>query len=135
VIASFPGCRRNSLATYVRSNCYFRCQKTGSTNQISKHCHMTILRPNCIIHWNKIKIGEQMDGLTDRWTDRQMDVTNCFIPLAHKMHAGKLYMLDILPYCWSFLRHKRFWTYVVYINYTTMFHKHGSIILFSLEVI
>jgi len=56
-----------------------------------------------------------MDGLTDRWTDRQMDVTNCFIPLAHKMHAGKLYMLDILPYCWSFLRHKRFWTYVVYI--------------------
>jgi len=29
--ASFPGHRRNSLATSVISNCYFHCQKVGST--------------------------------------------------------------------------------------------------------
>ena len=31
---SFPGHRRNGLATCVSSNCYFHCQKVGSTNQI-----------------------------------------------------------------------------------------------------
>jgi len=32
--ASFPGHRRNGLATCVSSNSYFYCQKFGSTNQI-----------------------------------------------------------------------------------------------------
>ena len=45
LVTSFPGRRRNSLATYASSNCYFHCQKVGSTNQISEHCHVTILNP------------------------------------------------------------------------------------------
>ena len=40
-LASFPGHRRNGMETSVSSNCFFRCQKVGSTNQISKHDHMT----------------------------------------------------------------------------------------------
>ena len=35
-IASFPGHRKNSLATSVSLNSYFCCQKVGSTNQISE---------------------------------------------------------------------------------------------------
>ena len=50
-LASFPGRRRNSLATSVSSNCYFRCLKVGSTNQISEHSHMTTIQPNCVMHW------------------------------------------------------------------------------------
>ena len=49
-IASFPGCRRNGLATSVSSNCYFRCLKVGSTNQISECSHMTTVKPNCVMH-------------------------------------------------------------------------------------
>ena len=44
-----PGCRRNSLATCMSSNCYFCFQKLGITNQISEFCHMIIVKPN---HWN-----------------------------------------------------------------------------------
>ena len=33
--------RRNGLGTYTSSNCYFRCQRVGRTNQISERCHMT----------------------------------------------------------------------------------------------
>ena len=50
-LASFPGCRRNGLATSASSNCYFRCLKVGSTNQISERSHMTTLKPNCVMHW------------------------------------------------------------------------------------
>ena len=46
---SFPGRRKNSLATSASSNCYFRCLIVGSTNQISECCHMTTV--NCIMHW------------------------------------------------------------------------------------
>ena len=50
--ASFPGHGRNSLATSASSNCYFRCQKAGITNQISECCHMTTIKPNnCVMHW------------------------------------------------------------------------------------
>ena len=49
-IASFPGHRRNSLATSASSNCYFRCLKVGSTNQISERSHMTTVKPNCVMH-------------------------------------------------------------------------------------
>ena len=35
-IASFPGHRKNSLATSVSLNSYFCCQKVGSTNKISE---------------------------------------------------------------------------------------------------
>lgn len=37
----FPGCVRNVL---VSSNFFFRCQKAGITNPISKHIHMTIVK-------------------------------------------------------------------------------------------
>jgi len=47
-IASFPGRRRNGLATSVSSNCY--CLKVGSTNQISQRSHMTTVKPNCLMH-------------------------------------------------------------------------------------
>ena len=50
-VASFPGRRRNGLATSTSSNCYFRCLKVGSTNQISEHNHMTTVKPNCTMHW------------------------------------------------------------------------------------
>jgi len=50
-IASFPGRRRNGLATSASSNCYFRCLKVGSTNQISERSHMTTVKPNCVMHW------------------------------------------------------------------------------------
>ena len=52
ILASFPGHRRNGLVTSVSSNCYFCCQKVCSTNQISEHCHMTTVNPNCVMHWN-----------------------------------------------------------------------------------
>ena len=45
-------CRRNGLATFASSHCYFHCLKVGSTNQMSEHCHMTIVKLNCIVHWN-----------------------------------------------------------------------------------
>jgi len=41
ILASYPGRRRNGLATSVSSNCYFRCLKIGSTNQISERSHVT----------------------------------------------------------------------------------------------
>ena len=50
-LASFPGRGRNCLATSASSNCYFRCLKVGSTNQISEHSHMTTVKPNCVMHW------------------------------------------------------------------------------------
>ena len=50
-VASFPGRRRNGLATSASSNCYFRCLKVGSTNQISERSHMTTVKPNCVMHW------------------------------------------------------------------------------------
>ena len=43
-LASFPGHRRNGLATSASSNCYFRCLKVGSTNQISEHSHTTTVK-------------------------------------------------------------------------------------------
>ena len=49
-LASFPGRRRNGLATSASSNCYFRCLKVGSTNQISERSHMTTVKPNCVMH-------------------------------------------------------------------------------------
>ena len=51
MLASFPGHRRNGLATSASSNCYFRCLKVGSTNQVSERSHMTTVKPNCIMHW------------------------------------------------------------------------------------
>ena len=51
MLASFPGRRRNGLATSASSNCYFRCLKVGSTNQVSDRSHMTTVKPNCIMHW------------------------------------------------------------------------------------
>ena len=50
-VASFPGRRRNGLATSVSSNCYFRCLQVGSTNQISERSHMATVEPNCVMHW------------------------------------------------------------------------------------
>jgi len=41
-LASFPGHRRNGLATSMSSNCYFLCLKVGSTSQISECSQMTI---------------------------------------------------------------------------------------------
>ena len=52
LLALFPGHRRNALTTSVSSNCYFPCQKVCSTNKISEHCHMTRVKPNCILHSN-----------------------------------------------------------------------------------
>ena len=51
-IASFPGHRKNSLATSVSLNSYFCCQKVGSTNQISEWYHMTTVNHalNCHSH-------------------------------------------------------------------------------------
>jgi len=40
----------NGLATSMSSSCDLHCQKVGSTNQISEHCHMTTVKPKCIIH-------------------------------------------------------------------------------------
>jgi len=51
VLASFPGHRRNGLATSASSNCYFCCPKVGSTNQISERSHMTTVKPNYVMHW------------------------------------------------------------------------------------
>ena len=51
MLASFPGCRRNGLATSVSSNCYFCCLKVGSTNQISECSHTTTVNPNSVMHW------------------------------------------------------------------------------------
>ena len=50
-LASFPGRRRNGLATSGSSNCYFCCLKVGSTNQISERSHMTTVKLNCVMHW------------------------------------------------------------------------------------
>ena len=50
-LASFPGRRRNGLATSASSNCYFRCLKVGSTNHISERSHMTTVKLNCVMHW------------------------------------------------------------------------------------
>jgi len=47
--SSFPVHRRNGLATSC-SNCYFSCQKVGSTNQISERCHMTAVKPKYVMH-------------------------------------------------------------------------------------
>ena len=44
---------RNGLATFASSNCYFRCLKVGSTNQISEHSHMIAVKPNCVMHLNR----------------------------------------------------------------------------------
>jgi len=43
-LASFPGRRRNGLATSASLNCYFRCLKVGSTNQILERSHMTTVK-------------------------------------------------------------------------------------------
>ena len=45
LLASFPGRRGNGLATSASSNCYFRCLKVGSTNQIWERSHMTTVKP------------------------------------------------------------------------------------------
>jgi len=50
-LASFPGRRRNGLATSASSNCYFCYLKVGSTDQISERSHMTTVKPDCIMHW------------------------------------------------------------------------------------
>ena len=50
-LASFPGHRRNGLATSANSNSYSCCLKVGSTNQISGCCHMTTVKPNRVMHW------------------------------------------------------------------------------------
>ena len=50
-LALFPGHRRNGLATSMSSNCYFHCQKIGSTNQNSERCHMTTVKPNWVMYW------------------------------------------------------------------------------------
>jgi len=53
MLAPFPGHRKNGLATYMSPNCYFCCQKVGSTNQISECGHMLIVKPNnCVMHSN-----------------------------------------------------------------------------------
>jgi len=75
-LALFPGRRRNSLATYASSNCYFRCLKVGSTNQISERSHITKAKPNCIciellhsrpFHFNRLlnraSVGASHDDL------------------------------------------------------------------------
>ena len=50
-LALFPGHRRNGLATSMSSNCYFHCQKIGSTNQNSERCHMTTVKHNWVMYW------------------------------------------------------------------------------------
>ena len=51
LLASFPGRRRDGLATSASSNCYFRCLKVSSTDQISERSHMTTVKSNCVMHW------------------------------------------------------------------------------------
>ena len=48
-LASFPGRRRNGLATSASSNCCFRCLKVGSTNPISERSHMTTVELSCVM--------------------------------------------------------------------------------------
>ena len=73
-LASFPGRRRNSLATSASSNCFFRCLKVGSTNQFSEHSHMTTVKPNFVtvtvmpipLQWrslDRISVGALHDNL------------------------------------------------------------------------
>ena len=47
--ASFPGYRRNSLATSASSNCYFCCHKIGSSNQFSEHHYHDSRKSNCVL--------------------------------------------------------------------------------------
>jgi len=54
-VALLPDRRRNGLATSTSSNCYFRCQKVGSTNQISERCPMTTVKPKCVMHTLKCR--------------------------------------------------------------------------------
>ena len=62
-LASFPGRRRNGLATSASSNCYFRCPKVGSTNQIWERSHMKTVKPNCVMHWTVESPTYQLPGI------------------------------------------------------------------------
>jgi len=49
-LALFPCPGRNSLEPSMSSNYYLCYQKVGSTNHISECCHMSIVKPNCVVH-------------------------------------------------------------------------------------
>ena len=50
-LALFSGRRRETPGNLHEFK-LFHYLKVGSTNQIEKHCHMTIIKPDCAVHWN-----------------------------------------------------------------------------------